>query len=303
MNRSSSALTVRQLEYFVAVAEEGTMAAAAARHHISQSAISLALTDLERLLGVQLLMRRKARGVELTGAGRRILPELRSVLAHVGEVKSIARSLGQTVGGELILGCYPTLTPFLMPRVLRLFGSAHPSVTIQLREDSVAEMQSRLLDGTCELAFMYDLGISPDIATRTLYSVRPYVLLPEDHRLAQPGPIRLAELAGEPMVMLDMPPSMDMFRGVLAGAGVEPDVRFTTASFESVRSLVASGAGYSLLLQRPASESTYAGPGLCHRDIADDVRQIDIVLAQAREARPTRRAQAFAEFCQSVFAE
>lgn len=291
----------RQLEYFVAVAEAGTLAAAAERHHVSQSAISLAISDLERALDVQLLLRRKSRGTALTDAGREVLPQIRSLLSHAGEVQSTARSIGQSVAGELKVACYPTLTPFLMPEALSGFAALHPSVAVQLAEGSVSEIQARLLDGTCELALMYDLGIGPDIATRLLYEMRPYVLLPADHRLAAPGPIGLKELAGEPMVLLEMPPSAAMFREVLASAGVEPNVRFVTASFESVRSLVASGAGYSLLLQRPAADSTYAGPPLFYREISNDVRQVSVVLAHAAEARLTRRAQVFASFCVDRF--
>jgi DNA-binding transcriptional LysR family regulator len=293
--------TLRQLEYFVTVADEGTMAGAAGRHHISQSAVSLAVNELERALGVQLFMRRKARGIELTVAAREVLPEVRRLLEHAAEVQSTARSVGLTVSGDLVLGCYPTLTPFLLPEILRRFPAQHPSVTVRLFEGSVAEMLGRLLDGTCEMALMYDLGIGPEIATTLLYRVRPYVLLPRDHRLATPGPISLADLRDEPMVMLDMPPSATMFREVLAGGGIEPNVRFSSASFESVRSLVASGAGYSLLLQRPSPDATYAGPPLVHREIAEEVRTVDVVLAHARNARLTRRAEAFADFCRLTF--
>lgn len=302
MTEAGSRLTLRQLEYFVTAADEGTMAGAAAHHHISQSAIALAITDLERALGVQLFMRRKSRGIVLTDAARQILPEVRNLLSHVGEVRSTARSLGQSVSGTLTLGCFPTLTPFLLPEVLRRLPQLHPSVTVQLYEGSVSEMLDRLLDGTCEVALMYDLGIGPEIATTVLYRVRPYVLLSADHRLAAPGPISLVELRDEPMIMLDMPPSAEMFREVLAAGGVEPSVRFSTTNFESVRSLVASGAGYSLLLQRPSPQATYAGPALVYREIVEDVRTVDVVLAHARDARLTRRAQAFADFCLATFA-
>jgi DNA-binding transcriptional LysR family regulator len=294
--------TLRQLEYFVTVADEGTMAGAAQHHHISQSAVSLAITELERALGVQLLVRRRARGIELTGAGREVLPEVRRLLAHAAEVQATGRSAGQEVAGDLVLGCYPTLTPFLLPQILGRFPEQHPSVTVRLFEGSVAEMLDRLLDGTCEMALMYDLGIGREIATTLLYRVRPYVLLPRDHRLAVPGPISLAELREEPMVMLDMPPSATMFREVLASGGIEPNVRFSSANFESVRSLVASGAGYSLLLQRPSPDVTYAGPPVVHREIAEEVRTVDVVLASARAARLTRRAEAFAAFCIAAFA-
>jgi DNA-binding transcriptional LysR family regulator len=162
-------------------------------------------------------------------------------------------------------------------------------------------MLSRLLDGSCEVPLMYDLGLGPEIATTVLYRVRPYVLLPADHRLASAGPLPLRELRDEPMIMLDMPPSTAMFREVLATGGVQPNVRFSTTSFESVRSLVASGAGYSLLLQRPSPNSTYAGPPLVYREIAEDVRHVDVVLVHVRDARLTRRVHAFADFCRATF--
>ncbi|MFE4664642.1 LysR family transcriptional regulator [Streptomyces sp. NPDC056716] len=290
-------ITLRQLDYFVSVAEEGTMAGAAERHHISQSAISLAINDLERALGVQLFMRRKSRGIELTGAAREVLPEIRSLLSHAGEVESTARSLGQTVSGNLTLGCYSSLTPFLMPEILRGFPRLHPAVTLHLFEGSVTDTIKRMRQGTCEIALMYDLGLGPDITRTRLRTVRPYVLLAADHHLARPEPISLRELRDEPMIMLDMPPSMEMFREVLAAGGVEPNIRFVSTHFESVRSLVASGAGYSVLLMRPPDRFTYAGPPLVYREIAEDVRSVDIVLAWPRSARPTRRATAFADFC------
>lgn len=289
--------TLRQLAYFVTVAECGTLAGAADRHHVSQSAISLSLSQLERAIGVQLLIRKRSRGVALTVGGRRILPDVRRLLAHAGEVESNARSLGSSLSGDLAVGCFPTLTPFLIPALLRGFSQTHPDVTTQLVEGSVRELCDQLLEGAAEIALMYDLGIPEGISKTHLYKIRPYVLLAADHRLARSDPINLNELSDEPMVMLDMPPSRVMFEEVLASGGVRPDVRFVSTSFESVRSLVASGAGYSVLLQRPDPRFTYAGPPLVHREIADDVLTVDVVLATAHDARPTQRARAFAAHC------
>jgi DNA-binding transcriptional LysR family regulator len=300
MTAQTPRVTLRQVEYALAVAEDGTMAGAAARLTVSQSAVSLAVSDLERALGVQLFMRRKARGVALTGAGRAMLPEMRNMLAQASDLHSMARSLGQAVDGMLMLGCYPTLTPYLVPRILSEFPRRHPSVGIDLFEGSVGQVQERLLDGRCEVALMYETGIFPDVATTSLYTLRPCVILPADHRLARrDDPIPLVDLRDEPMVMPDMPPSEDLFRGILSGAGVQPRVRFRTTTAESVRSLVACGAGYSMVLHRPLP-ATYAGPSLKYREIADDVRGVDIVLAHARAARMTRRARAFGDFCREV---
>ncbi len=302
MSTPLSRATLRQLEYALAVADDGTMAGAAARLNVSQSAVSLAVSDLERVLGVQLFMRRKARGVSLTAAGLALLPEIRNLLAQAAELHSVARSLGQGVDGTLVLGCYTTLTPYLVPQVLSGFPRRHPSVRIDLFEGSVEQVHERLLDGRCEVALMYETGIIPEVATTSLYTLRPCVIVPADHRLARrDDPIRLVELRDEPMVMPDMPPSEDLFREILGGAGVQPRVAMRTTTAESVRSLVASGLGYSMVLHRPGP-TTYSGLPLAYLEIADDVRGVDIVLASARSARPTRRARAFSDFCRQGLA-
>ena len=151
---------------------------------------------------------------------------------------------------------------------------------------------------------MYDTGIVSDVAMTRLYTLRPCVILPADHRLArQTDPISLADLRDEPMVMPDMPPSEGMFRDVLSSAGVEPRVRFRTTTSEAVRSMVACGAGYSLVLHRQTPTTTYAGLPLVHREIADDIESVSVVLARARTARLTRRARAFADFCRQALGQ
>jgi LysR substrate binding domain len=122
------------------------------------------------------------------------------------------------------------------------------------------------------------------------------VLVAADHRLAAPGPISPRDLRDEPMIMLHQPPSADMFREAPATEGVQPLARHTTTHFESVCSLVASGAGYSLLLQRPSSQATYAGPPPGAPHDRRDVRQVDVVLAHD-SARVTQRPPGFADFC------
>ncbi len=301
MPTAGSRVTLRQLEYALAVADDGTMSGAAEQLNVSQAAVSMAVADLERALGVQLFMRRKAKGVTLTEVGRTVLPEIRRLLAHADDLHSMAQGLGQSVEGRLTLGCYPPLTPFLVPRILSTFPRRHPLVDIRLFEGSVDELQQRLLDGRCEVALMYESGIGPAVATTRLYTLRPYVILPADHRLArEDGPIPLADLRDEPMVMPDMPPSEDLYREVLSGAGVEPKVAFTATTAEALRSLVACGIGYSLVLQRPSPATTYAGPPLTYREIADDIRCVDVVVAQAKAARLTHRARTFTDFCREV---
>jgi DNA-binding transcriptional LysR family regulator len=116
------AVSLRQLEYFVAAAEAGQMSAAAARFPVSQSAVSVAIAQLERTLGVQLFHRRKARGLSLTPAGTELFTDARRLLEHAVELEASAQTIGQEISGLLKIGCFPTLTPFYMPRVLDAFA-------------------------------------------------------------------------------------------------------------------------------------------------------------------------------------
>jgi DNA-binding transcriptional LysR family regulator len=290
-------VSLRQLEYFVAVAEQGTMAAAAGRCLISQSAISLAVSQLERNLDVQLFLRQRSKGLTLTESGRRVLTDARRLLQQADELQATARNLGRELSGRLVVGCYSTLTPYLLPIALEAFKKAEPGIDIDFVEGSVAELHALLRSGACELALMFDIALEPDLVAATLYSVRPYVLLEAGHRLADRKAVRLADLAPEPMVMLDMPPSERYFLSMFAQAGVTPNVRMKTSSVEAVRALVASGAGYSVLLQRTAVMTSYTGRPFTTCEIEEYVSPVPIQLVHPAASRPTRRAEAFAAFC------
>ena len=122
-----SEITHRQLEYFVAVADAGTVTGAARNLHLSQSALSMALSDLEGALGVQLLVRGR-RGVHLTQAGRGVLSDSRRLIAGVADLHNSARDFQESMSGRLVVGCYSTLSPLLLPAVIDAFTTDHPDV-------------------------------------------------------------------------------------------------------------------------------------------------------------------------------
>ena len=160
-------ISLRQLDYFVVAAETGTMTGAAQRLYVSQSAVSLGVAELERQLGVQLLLRFKAKGLTLTEAGRMLLPEARALLARTEELQAGMREVGQTAAGRLVIGCFTTIGPFLLPRLLEEFQTAYPDVPLDFMEGSLTELQQLLLEGRCELAVLYGVDIrSPASSTK-----------------------------------------------------------------------------------------------------------------------------------------
>ncbi len=293
--------TLRQLEYFVAAAEIGTFSRAAARCHVSHAAIALAVTDLERTLGVQLLLRRKAKGVTLTPAGQRVLADARALLGQAEELQSTAEASGGQLAGRLRLGCYTVLAPFFVPPLLDTFAAEHPLLRLDIVEDAQHELQRLLLDGDIEVALLYERGLHPDIDHRLVKRLRPYVLLAADHRLARSSQVSLADLADEPLIRLDLPPMTQGSEALGTGRG-SGATWYRTPNLELVRCLVGRGLGYAVLVQHSLSEVTYDGRGVTALPIADEVPDVSVVLAHPRGAQLTRRAEALGRFSRDILA-
>ncbi|WP_199433679.1 LysR substrate-binding domain-containing protein [Qaidamihabitans albus] len=296
--------SLRQLWYFVAAAEEGTISGAASRLHVSQSAVSLALNELERALKAQLCVRRKAHGITLTPTGAQALQQARALLRQAAELEVESGSDAGELAGSLALGCYLTLAPTVLPRLLHGFDARHPRVEIDFTEGTQDALQRLLLAGELDLAVLYDMEIQPEIAQVELYRRRPHVLLPADHRLAADPEVALHDLAGEPMVLLDAPPSSHHTLRLCADAGVKPLVRHRTSNFETARALVGRGLGYAMLIQRPANDRTYEGLPVVYKAIAElSGYEVSVLLAWPRHTRLARRSAEFLAFCQEEFAD
>lgn len=285
--------TLTQLRYFAAAAELGSMTAASRELMVSQSAISTAVAQLEKELGVQLLLRHHARGLTLTSAGEEFSRELRNYLVHTNELAEVARSAGQALVGELTIGCFATLGPFELPRLLATSDADHPGIRISVLEDEHAALKQALRTGRCELALMYGYDLDEDIDHVRVGVAAPYVLVSKQHRLARRKTVALKELAEDPMVLLDLPHSARYFEHLVESAGFHPEVRHRTSGFETVRAMVANGHGWSVLNQRPASSITYDGAEVVTLEISDPLEPLEIVLASMKGVRLTSRAQAF----------
>jgi DNA-binding transcriptional LysR family regulator len=289
---ASPRFTLRQLEYFVAVADAGTVTAAAQRMHLSQSAMSTALADLERAFGVQLLVRHHARGVTLTESGDQLLLAARELLRQADDLDSSAHALGEGVGGQITIGCFAILAPYLLPPLLAAVEKDLPGLELVPVEETLDALDSGLRGGRFELALTYDLGLGDGIARTELFGIRPHALLPASHRLADSDAVGLAELADEPFVLLDLPHSRDYFGAAFTSAGVKPQVRYRTRSAETARALVGRGLGWSLLNLRPATSESVEGRPVVIKELTDAVPALTVVLAKRLDGRLTRRAAA-----------
>lgn len=293
--------SLRQLEFLVAVADAGSISAAAERCGASQAGVSLAVRDLERHLRVQLLVRRRAKGAALTEAGSRVLAGARRLLEGADDLQAVAAAEENKVSGTLSVGCYVTLAPFVIPPILDEFAGTHPNLSVNVIEGPAPEVRDNLLEGRCELAFLYANDSDPAFQSVTVRTSRPYLILAADHPLAARPEIRLAEVADEPLIMFDVPSARNAAQ-MLAEAGLTPRIRHLSSNIEIVRCLVARGLGYSILVQRWPIDVSYEGRLIASRPIADPTRTRDAVVAWPEGARLTRRAAALVDFCRRALA-
>ncbi len=288
-------ISLRKIACFVAAADEGSVSAGARRLCLSQAAMSEALNDLEKELGLDLFIRHKAIGVTLTGAGRQLLVEARRLVRQAEEFQALAGGPAANLAGELIVGCFPTLLPFLAPSLLAGFQARHPEVTPRFVEDSQLNLEHAMLAGNIDLSIVYDFDISPGFERVRLYDAEAYILVSPRHRLGNTtAPVDLALFGDDPFIQIDVLPGRNDH--LFAAIGITPNIVHRTTNFEFVRALVAHNLGYAVLVQRPRSDVTYEGLPLVIRPIANPVPSLTVALAWPANLHLHRRVKAFADF-------
>lgn len=288
-------VTLTQLRYFSEAATRLSMTGAAQRLNIAQSAVSSAVAALERQIGTQLFIRQRSKGLVLTPAGELFLRDAQAVLAHVEEAIDHARGEQSALSGSVRLACMGTLAPFLLPGLLSSLREAHPDLGLEVIEADAAGCSNALLSGQVDLALCYDMGLPEEVEGTPVQVDRPYVALPSNHRLAKREELALMELQGEPFVLLNLPHTRELMLSILASAGVEANICFESASYETVRTFVAGGHGYSILHQKPLHNFTYDGGTVIPVAIKGEVPELHTVIARLRSQRPTARTRAVAQ--------
>lgn len=296
-------MTLVQLRYFVAAATKRSMTEASLDLHVAQSAVSTAIAQLERGLGVQLFVRQRSRGLALTDAGEQLLLDARSLLAQVDEMTDTVRGKHYEVRGTLRLACFVTLAPFVLPRLIARVREEYPGLRVEVIEADVDGTVDLLLNGSVEAAIAYDFGRAHDLAFDTLYTSAPHVVLPADHPLAGRPGLALTELAGEDLVLLDIAHSREYFLGLHEAAGVEPHIRYSSRSYETIRSLVARGQGYSVLNHIPHTPITYDGGEVASVPLTGPgADPLDVCFVRLASVRPTARAQVISALARELLA-
>jgi DNA-binding transcriptional LysR family regulator len=239
---------LRQLRYFVTIAEAGSFTAAAAQLHVAQQSLSEQIGLIERRLNAPLL-NRGPRGVRLTPVGEALLPEARAALAAAARAFDVTARAARGELGVLRIGILSSLANHLLPPLLRRFAEHAPAVELSTEELPVAQLVGRLREGTL------DAGLSRPplvdaLATEEIMREPVGAVLPTGHRLAAATTLSLADLADEPWVLTGRdtwPPWHAKYDRDFAAAGYEPRVVQRGTSPQNLLALVAAGVGVTRL--------------------------------------------------------
>jgi DNA-binding transcriptional LysR family regulator len=245
---------LRQLRYFVAVAERLSFTRAAEHLHIAQQSLSAQITVLERVLGAR-LFDRDTRGTRLSEVGRIFLPEARAVLERAeAAVATVGRAARGEIG-RLHVAFLPSVANYMLPAVVRAFRAAHPDVDLSTTEAGIADLVAGLREARFDAAFTRPPLVG-DLTTRVLVTEPVCAVLPAGHPLAGRAEIALADLASEPWVLTprtSWPPWHDLYDRDFARAGFTPTVAQRAATVPALLGLVAGGVGVTRLAQSARS--------------------------------------------------
>jgi DNA-binding transcriptional LysR family regulator len=260
-------MNLTRLRYFVVVAEELHFGRAAERLHMAQPPLSQQIRQLEHDLGSD-LFDRTTRRVELSGAGRTLLPQARRLLAQADAVDRLMGEHRTGGAGELRLGFVDSASYQVMPQLLRAHRARHPAVTFELHSMSSEAQRTALLDGELDLGIARTRG-EAGLDHRIILEEPLFLAVSTDHRLASRKSTSLAQLVGESFISFSRtqsPALSSELRTMLDRAGVRYDPIIEAEEYTTIVGLVAAGEGVAVV---PAAVRSFQPPNLAYVRLRD----------------------------------
>jgi DNA-binding transcriptional LysR family regulator len=275
----------KSIRYFIAVAESGSISAAVHELGVSQSVVSQAIAQMEADLGA-LLFDRRARGMSLTHAGHQFLRHAHQIDVTMRNARDTLASRPHTVTGSLNVGVTSLMVGYYLPFLLDRFRRVFPRIQVQITEDRRDYLEHLLISGELDVALIVvsQLQNRQALQTETILRSGWRVWLPVNHRLAGEAKIDATELARQALVLLQVDELGDAATALWNAGGADPTVLIRTSSVEAVRSLVATGAGCSVLpdmLYRPWS---LEGDRIEAKPLAQSLPHLEVGLAWRKGA-------------------
>tara|TARA_B110000503_G_scaffold85373_1_gene129857 strand:+ start:89136 stop:90038 length:903 start_codon:yes stop_codon:yes gene_type:complete len=279
-------MTLTELRYLVALSETGHFRKAAEQCRVSQPTLSIAIKKLEEELGIS-LFERSHHKVAATPTGERIVEQARTVLQEAQNLRQLAELGKDPLGSVLSVGAIYTVGPYLFPRLISRLQQLAPKMPLYIEESYTANLRGKLTSGELDAIFVALPFTETEIVTRTIFDEPFVVLLPEDHTLASKSHIDTRALAEHHVLLMG---EGHCFRDQVLEAcpGLEQAIREKSAqgntvvegsSLETLKHMVASGLGITVLPESAAREATYGERTLAVRPFLDPAPKRSIALA------------------------
>jgi LysR family transcriptional regulator, nitrogen assimilation regulatory protein len=285
-------MDLKQLEYFVRVAELGSFTRAAQALNVAQPALSRQVRLLEVELRHNLLLR-NGRGALTTDAGKLLLEHARGILHQVDRAREEMGRVGGALAGRVAIGLPPSLSRVLAVPLTRAVRVKLPQASVSICEGLSIQMQEWLATGRLDIAVLYNAQPAPEIEVTPLLEEELVLVQPRPPGLAQdppPGPIRLKEIAALPLVIPSRPNAIRMqVETEMANIGLRPQVALEIDGVAAILDLVADGAG-SALLSRNAVASSLRPSAFHMRAVIDPPLRTRLSLAYSAQ-RPSTLTQ------------
>lgn len=294
-------MTLTELRYIVAVARERHFGRAADACYVSQPTLSVAVRKLENELGVP-LFERSPTEVTVTPVGRRVVEQAQRVLEDAAAIKQIAAQGQDELAGILRLGVIYTIGPYLLPQLIPMLRRQAPEMPLQIEENYTAVLSERLKQGELDVIILSLPFEEPGILTEAVYEEPFVVLMPSGHPLERKTEVTASELSHEDLLLLG---SGHCFRDQVLS--VCPECNRASAStdniqktlegssLETIRLMVASGMGVTVLPQTSVNNYAYPGDLLSVRSFSKPAPQRMVALAWRKSFPRPQAVKAIAE--------
>ncbi len=240
-------LEFRQLRYFVEIVDAGSLTRAAGSLHIAQSALSQQMASLEESVGVRLLTR-SVKGVTATDAGRAVYRHAQTILKLGAETRDVAQGAGVHASGRVRVGMPSSIAMILAAPMLTEVQKRYPGILVELYESPSTYLAAQLFDERVDLSIIVDRSPPTGLATMPLVDERLYFVQARPARKLPATPVRLADLAGTPMILTTRATTLrHVVDAAFAEAGVRPQVQAEASSIQTLLTVVAQGALATLI--------------------------------------------------------
>ena len=295
------AFTLRQLQYFIAVAEQGSVTRAAQNLSISQSSVTEAIKELEGDLGVE-LFERHPRGLSITHNGHQFLRHATKILSSVSDARNAFSDTQENTGGTLNIGVTSLVAGYVLSDLLARYRRACPGVEVSAIEDNGSYLEHLLIGGELDVAVMVISNLRDRMALQAeILETSPYRLwLPMGHPLVSADIISIADIAREPLIMLAVDEIEENTGKLLSALGARPHVAFRTRSVEAVRSLVATGAGVALLPDLVYRPWSLEGDRIESRDVSGALPVVQVGMVWRKGSSLPQSARDFVGIAEAL---